>query len=226
MFDEPQQRVVCFDLGGVLVRICRSWAEACARASLPERNAMWFGSAEWRARRRSIVDRYQEGSLECSAYYAELARASDDAYSTREHELIHDAWTLEEYAGARALVRSLNQQSSVTTACLSNTNHGHWVRLAGLDGKNEYPAVLELRHRLASHLLRCSKPDPQIYRLAQQKFSEHGPVRPNDIIFFDDLPENVEAARSVGWDAFLVDHAGDTVGQMRRHLAGAGLRLQ
>ncbi len=27
-------KLVCFDLGGVLIRICRSWAEACSRAAI------------------------------------------------------------------------------------------------------------------------------------------------------------------------------------------------
>jgi FMN phosphatase YigB (HAD superfamily) len=112
----------------------------------------------------------------------------------------------------------------VSTACLSNTNHSHWQRLAGLDGRREYSAVPELRHRLASHLVGYIKPDPQIYRLAHATFSEAGAVRPEGIIFFDDLAENVSAARSAGWTAFLVDHRGDTAQQMREHLLGIGIR--
>ena len=43
----------------------------------------------------------------------------------------------------------------------------------------------------------------------------------SDLVFFDDLPENVDAARACGWNAVQVDHAGDTAAQVL-----AGLRAQ
>jgi glucose-1-phosphatase len=215
--------VVCFDLGGVLVRICSSWAEACARAGLSERNPERLGSDAWRTLGRAAGDRYATGLLECAAYYSELERAIDGLYSASEFESLHRAWTLEHYPGALELVRSLNALPFVTTACLSNTNHAHWVRLVGEDGRSEYPAVAELQHRLASHLLGCLKPDARIYALAQARFSEIARVRPADIFFFDDLEENVHAARAAGWSAFQVDPMGDPVQQMRGILSDAGV---
>lgn len=217
------ERVVCFDLGGVLVRICRSWAEACARATLAERNPEWFAGNVWKQLRRTVGDRYQCGLIDCDSYHAELAQQNGGAYTALELRRIHDAWTLEEYPGALELVQALNALPSVSTACLSNTNHGHWVRLANLDGRSEYPSVLALRHRLASHLLGCAKPDPRIYELAFSTFAEGGRLQPSDVVFFDDLAENVSAARAAGWSAFLVDPSGDTAAQMRRALAGAGI---
>jgi glucose-1-phosphatase len=217
------ERVVCFDLGGVLVRICSSWAEACARAGLPERNPERIGSDAWRTLGRAAGDRYASGLLECAAYYSELERAIDGLYSASEFEALHRAWTLEHYPGALGLVRSLNALPHVATACLSNTNHAHWVRLVGEDGRSEYPAVAELQHHLASHLLGCLKPGARIYALAQARFSEIARVRPADILFFDDLEENVRAARVAGWSAFQVDPMGDPVQQMRGVLASAGI---
>lgn len=223
-------RVVCFDLGGVLVRICETWAEACARAALPARNADYLASDAWRRSRRHAGDRYQSGQLECASYFAELAALSEGLFSAAEFEQLHRAWTLEHYPGALDLVRALNARPGVVTACLSNTNHSHWVRLVGADGNNEYPAVVELRCQLASHLLGCAKPDAHIYQLAYTKFSEvagaeRSPLRPSDIVFFDDLPDNVRAARDAGWTAFQVDPSGDTVQQMRGLLAGVGVAL-
>ena len=43
------------------------------------------------------------------------------------------------------------------------------------------------------------------------------------IVFFDDLAENVEAARAAGWNACPVDPHGDTAGQMRAHLINHGV---
>ena len=218
-------KVVCFDLGGVLVRICRSWDEACGHAKLPNRSADWLASEECLAQRQNVGDRYQLGQLDCGGYYAALSEALRGLYSASEVESIHTAWTLEEYPGVLELVRALNGTAGVSTACLSNTNHAHWQRLAGLDGRGEYAVVPELRHRLASHLVGYAKPDPQIYRLAHATFSEAGAVQADNIFFFDDLASNVSAARSAGWTAFLVDHQGDTAQQMREHLLGVGIRL-
>ena len=118
-----------------------------------------------------------------------------------------------------ALIAELNRLPSVATACLSNTNHAHWQRLSGEDGRGEYPSVRSLQFRLASHELRCLKPGRDIYLRAQALFER----RPEQIVFFDDLAENVAAARSVGWHAFEVDPFGDTVAQIRNVLAGFGL---
>ena len=98
------------------------------------------------------------------------------------------------------------------------------MRLVSIDGRNEYPAVLALRHQLASHLLGCAKPDARIYALAQSAFGVERPIAPNDIVFFDDLTENVAAARAAGWEAFHVDPLGDTVAQIRRDLRSVGIR--
>jgi FMN phosphatase YigB (HAD superfamily) len=216
-------RVVCFDLGGVLVRICRSWDEACSRVRLPYRSPELLTTEASRRRRWSAVDRYHRGALEAAEYYAELSRAIDGIYSVAEVELIHHAWTLEEYPGVRELVTGLNHTPGVVTACLSNTNGAHWARLVNEDGRAEYPTVLALQHHLASHLLRCAKPDPDIYAHAQQAFGAFGVHAPEQVVFFDDLPENVKAAHAHGWTAFQVDPLGDTASQMRAHLASVGV---
>jgi putative hydrolase of the HAD superfamily len=217
------EHVVCFDLGGVLVRICRSWDEACVQAQLPYRTPELLGSEAYRLRRRDVVERYQRGALVCEAYYAELSDAVGGAYTTAEVEQIHAVWTLQEYPGALELVRALNRIPTVATACLSNTNAAHWRRLVSEDGHAHYPSVLELRHRLASHLLGCAKPDAEIYERAERHFFGATAAKPQRIVFFDDLPENIAAARARGWTAFQVDHTADTVSQMREHLATLGL---
>jgi FMN phosphatase YigB (HAD superfamily) len=233
---QERPRVVCFDLGGVLVRICRSWDQACSAAELPDRSPALIATEAWKLRRKQVVDRYQLGSLSPAAYHEELSQALAGLYSAAEVERIHEAWTLKEYPGALELVRELNQLPDLVTACLSNTNAAHWRRLANEDGKAEYPSVLELQLRVASHVLGCAKPDPEIYARAQAVFfassapsrppSTPQPLAPQQIAFFDDLPENVQAARAQGWTAFQVDHEGDTVRQMRTHLLELGLELR
>lgn len=49
------------------------------------------------------------------------------------------------------------------------------------------------------------KPDPRIFRLAAEKLS----VRPEEAVFIDDNPDNVEAARRVGMTGILFSSAED-----------------
>src|SRR3569832_2166861 len=87
-------RIVCFDLGGVLVRICRSWDQACTHARLPYRAPELLATEAWRLRRKAVVDRFLLGGIAAAAYYEELSRALDGVYSVAEVVQIHEAWSL------------------------------------------------------------------------------------------------------------------------------------
>jgi glucose-1-phosphatase len=210
-------RLVCFDLGGVLVKICRSWSDGCRAAGLDVRG----NSAGDRAGnlRRELTQRLGLGELSEDEWAEQLSVALGRLYSAAEIKRIHEAWSQTEYPGALALVDALHE-SAVATGCLSNTNHAHWTRLihhdgsAPLPGEPEYPAVHRLRHQYASHLLRLAKPDPAIYRAFERATAN----APEEILFFDDLPENVAAARALGWNAERVNPHADTIGQMRQSL--------
>lgn len=202
--------VVCFDLGGVLVRICRSWNEAVGTAGLDLRQPHGVDEDAMRARRWSLVSQHQVGGLSNADYYGGMSAAFDGLYSAQEMEHIHHAWTQEQYPGVDDLVAELNAHRGIETACLSNTNDAHWRRLVS----NEYPAPSALTHQLASHVLGVAKPDSDIYAHAAEEFG----ADPCEILFFDDLPENVEAARRAGWQAEQVDPYGDTAKQMREVL--------
>jgi FMN phosphatase YigB (HAD superfamily) len=67
--------------------------------------------------------------------------------------------------------------------------------------------------------LRLAKPDPAIYR-AFERATAHAS---DEILFFDDLPENVAAARALGWRAERVNPHADTIGQMRQSLRKFGV---
>lgn len=218
---EGDVRVVCFDLGGVVVRICRTWEEACLRAGIPVRESSRFAAGEFAHKRRAIVDDYQTGRMACDDYWPAIAAATGGLYSPQEVERIHSAWTMEDYPGVADVIDALNRREGVLTACLSNTNPRHWSILRG----NQAPthggsrAISSLRRTLVSHEVGLAKPDPEIYRAAERALD----VRPDQILFFDDLSENIEAAAALGWRAVAIDHRRDTAAQMREHLKSYGL---
>ena len=207
--------VVVFDWGGVLIRICRSLEEACERVGIAFRDTA--AHPDLRVSRRELSGRYQLGLMGCDAYFASAAERTGGAYSEAEIRAIHDAWLIEEYAGVSALIDEIHA-AGLRTALLSNTNASHAARqfTKGADGELEFPAPSKLTFRVMSHELNVSKPDAAIYQKAAAMTGFAG--REGGLLFFDDLEENVEAARALGWKAELIDHEGDTAAQMRGFL--------
>jgi len=215
----PPVRLICFDLGGVLVRICRSWREGCERAGLQVYDDLDAPAA--RAARTHWAHQYQLGRIDCDTFARGLSDAVGGRYTPEQVRAIHDAWIIAEYPGVAGLLRRLNESVGLTTAILSNTNHGHWARLIpGVNG-GEFPSLGLVRRPYASHLLGLAKPDPAIYRA----FELRAQVTPGDVLFFDDLEENVAAARACGWRAERIDHEGDTVAQIVERLATHGVNV-
>lgn len=216
-------KVVCFDLGGVVVRICRGWGEACVRAGVRPPEPGVFGRADLSARRRELVETYQTGGMGCDAFFAGLAEATGGQHTAEEVRRVHNAWIIEDYEGVAEVIERLNRLEGVVSACLSNTNHAHWAGMLGLPGGEGWRsrAVREIGVKGASQLLRCSKPGVEIYRKAEALFGASGDA----VVFFDDLKENVETARSLGWRACQIDHEGNPAEQVRSALASLGLVL-
>jgi FMN phosphatase YigB (HAD superfamily) len=217
--------LVVFDLGGVIVRICRTWAEACVAAGLPVRGDESIMGEAAMAARRACAEAYQTGRIGCEEFFRQLSATTHGLYSPEEVRRIHDAWLLGEYDGVNALVRTL-REGRAATAVLSNTNRAHWSRLAPPAHlpADEFPTPRLVDHLHASHLLGLSKPGPAIYEEFERRVRAAGwEGRAEQILFFDDLPENVDAARSRGWQAEAIDHAGDTAAQMAAHLGARGV---
>lgn len=206
-----QLKIVCFDIGGVLVKHCRSWAEGCEAAGLDLR----YGDdcAELVQRRRCLSHQMTCGRITEQQFFDLMAETTGGLYTPEEIERIHHCWLGEEYEGVAEVVERLVTGGRVDTGILSNTNALHWERLMkGADGAYRSPSLP--RHRHASHLLQLAKPSPDIYRV----FSAQTGYRPDEVLFFEDLPDNVAAAREAGWHAVLVDHSGDTADQLGRVL--------
>lgn len=199
-------RCVVFDWGGVILKHHRSWAEACGAAGIEVRAG--HENPELVAQRRRLNQQFQSGELAGKEFFPALAAATANLYSQEEVERIHHAWLTEEYAGMEAVVKRLLATPKIETALLSNTNAAHWERL------KDFPIAGLLKHRHASHLLGHAKPSPAIFKA----FEAATGFRGTDILFFDDLPDNIVAAHAAGWHAELIDHTGDTAEQVVRHL--------
>jgi putative hydrolase of the HAD superfamily len=208
-------RLVVFDAGGLIVRVETSWDAAQARAGIPldERTR----TAEFLALSRTAAEEHNRGEIDAPSFIARVAAAS--GLSRRQVEGILEAWIGDEYPGWDAVLDRLGRDG-VETALLSNTNDFHWEFMApGGARAGRYPAITRLDHLFASHRLGLMKPDPATYRAVQTATGYSG----QSILFFDDRPENVAAAKALGWRAVQIDPTGDPAAQILRTLDLVGL---
>ena len=201
--------LVVFDLGGVLVRICDDLAHGCRVAGVSPRGKP---VARDPVRLRSITDAHQRGELAHHAFLEAVSGCLGGALDAAEMGRVHDAWILGEYEGVPELLDGLRHGGAVT-ACLSNTNASHWVQLRRM------PFFGRLDHRHASHELGLVKPDPRIFHEFERRTGRSG----SDIVYFDDLHENVLAATAAGWRAHRIDPQVQTVPQIRGVLQARGI---
>jgi len=205
-------QLICFDLGGVWVRICRDWREA-------------FDLAGVRVD-RPIEDMLVDHANDELVYALETGRMNNDAFCAAVAKLTGinvahiaaaaDAWLIEPYPDIEALLDLLAPSAAggPATACLSNTQDRHWKMMRGeIPGPAALP-LDRLDHHFVSHHIGAMKPHDEIYRHVEQATGLAGDA----IVFFDDKAENVEAAHRRGWQAFRIDPDNHPIAQARRHL--------
>lgn len=138
-----------------------------------------------------VLTAYQGGGVAEDDYVKELGELLH--VRPEQARSVHAAILKEEFAGMSEIVADLKARGLVT-GCLSNTNALHWHALTMV------PSIANLDVRVASHLCGANKPAAAAYAA----FEREAGVLPEEVVFFDDGPVNVEAAVARGWAAFLV----------------------
>jgi len=197
MTDDSDHNIdlVVFDLGRVLVRIADDWQHAASLAgiSLPVEP----DCPRFTAGMREAVDLNERGAIDADQFDQRLAGLIDGRTPDRIGPII-DVWLRGCYEGAGELIAELHDRG-IETACLSNTNARHWRAMfdpAETNGEDFTP-LHNLRHKVGSHLVQSRKPEPAIYEHLETVTGRS----PERILFFDDLPDNIEAARERRWRA-------------------------
>lgn len=193
-------RVILFDLGGVLVE---ARGRDALQAMLPPGVAPEAIMARWLT--SPAVGRFERGLIPPETFAAEFIAEWGLALGPREFIESFAGWVTGFCDGAEALVRGLRARHCV--ACLTNTNAVHWERL---------PALMELFDAVfASYRTGLMKPDREAFEHALCELK----VQADAVCYFDDLPQNVEAARALGMRAFRVE----SLPEIERALRAEGL---
>ena len=205
-------RAVCFDFGGVLVRIARSWNEACERAGVDPASS--GGSEADMVRAIGPAADLQTGRIGFDEFIERSRRNGTNTLEGSQLRAVHAGWLIEEFEGMRRIIETLNDQG-IHTAALSNTDAEHWKTL------REMTSISRLRTRILSFEVGLRKPDPGIYHAAENLMDVAG----SSILLLDDLPENIDAALRCGWQAVLVDPHGPIPEQAREALLVHGVEV-
>ena len=191
----PVPEALLFDLGGVLIDIDfgRALARWQSRSRLsPDAIAAAFSFD-------AAYERHERGEIGADEYFRHLA-----CTLALDGDLDHVAagWNaifVEEIAETLALVNAA--RSRIPCYVFSNTNAAHmreWTR--------RFPAVAGAFDRIfTSHELGLRKPESAAFAAVVREIGRP----PASIVFFDDLPENVRAARAAGLRAVHVRSPAD-----------------
>ncbi|MBO4589801.1 MAG: HAD family phosphatase [Bacteroidaceae bacterium] len=174
---------IVFDFGGVLI----DWNPLYLYNNYfgNEEQARWFieniCTMEWNVQ-MDAGKPFAQGIAELTAKHPEWAYAIA-AYRSRWGEMIGGP-----IPGMLRQVRRL-KQAGYHVWGLSNWN---WDTFSTI--KDDFPAVAELEGIVVSGLEHVIKPQPAIYNILLERFK----LRPEECVFVDDNPANVEGARAVG----------------------------
>lgn len=206
-------RLVCFDLGRVLVRICDGWAHAFEVANIPMRLTEPL-NPQVRKKVHEAVIAHEVGKLDSEGTYRALSQHFGIPYD--DVVAVWNAYVIDAYPGGIDLIESIHA-AGYKTACLSNVNPNHWDHVSK-GGKASVP-IERMHYQFASHLIRERKPDAAAYQHVERETGFCG----SQIVFFDDMPENIEAAKKIGWRAELIARDHQPVKQAKSHLVRFGV---
>lgn len=196
-------KFVVFDLGGVMVKIRRTWQEVCDGVGL-----IWPPDAPDIQREIfNLYHRYHADEFSVSELASKLSLLTEQRFSPEQCLMAHRGILVGEYTGINQLIDELHHRGT-QTAVLSNTCADHWAIL------KTYPSVASIHRHFTSFELKVSKPDPKIY---QKVKSELG-VAPHELLFFDDSAENIQAAKTCGWNGEVITSEGEPHQQLRKYL--------
>ena len=202
----PGAQAIVYDFGNVLVeidfdRVVATWAR---HANVP------FDELKPRFRHGPAYEAHERGEIDVARYFQSLREELGIDIPDAAFAEGWDAVFLEPIAPTIELVHRL--APIVPQYVFSNTNaahHAHW-------GPRYRDALAPIRRHFLSHEMGLRKPEAVAF---QRLASELG-LPPERILFFDDLPANVAAAREVGLEAVLVRSTEDVARGVKRWLGG------
>jgi HAD superfamily hydrolase (TIGR01509 family) len=185
-------RVVLFDLGNVLVQLdlpgfwqSLGFGEPDAHPELKEHTV-------------AVARAYESGSIGTDEFQRQFNGLYADRFSPEELEKAFFSVLPQPIDGMERVVQKVAKDHEV--ALVSNTNPLHFKLCLGT-----VPALKNFQRFYVSYELKALKPDESFYR----GVIEGEGLEPGEMVFIDDLEENVEGARKTGMKGIVFTGKGE-----------------
>jgi len=194
----PEIELILFDLGGVLLELSgvpqmMEWTGySMSVAALWDK---WLQSPTVRA--------FETGKMAPDEFGYKIIEEFSIPVSPSDYLRLFTTWTKGPFPGTLDLLKSIQ---AIPIGCLSNTNELHWQRIT-----TEMNILHLFTYHFASHLVGQVKPDQEIFLFA----IKYSGIAPEKIVFLDDTPINVESAKNIGMQAYLVSGLDETANRLQ-----------
>lgn len=178
-------KVITFDLGNVLfdfdpLRAAKGFLHLTENRKTPFEVLRFFQES-------TIETAYTEGRVSTPEFYEHVREGLEIKSDFESFKQCYcDIFVINK--GTFAIAKELLDKG-YTCFILSNTNELHYDYLCEFN-----PVLLDFHHAVLSYKEYCQKPQPIIY----ERLIEKAQCEPYEIVFADDLLENIEAAEAAG----------------------------
>ena len=192
----PNIKNIIFDLGGVIVNISYSKTiEAFKKLGIDNIEEL-FG----RLHQNNLFDNYDKGFILPTEFFQGLRDSCGLNLSDADIDGAWNAILLD--LPARRIDTILSLKPHFRTFLLSNTNESHleyfFKRTENEIGLNDFSSIFEKAYYSCRMGMR--KPDIGIFL----KLIEESKLIPSETLFIDDLPNNIESAKSIGMQTYHI----------------------
>jgi epoxide hydrolase-like predicted phosphatase len=193
-------RAVFFDIGGVLLRT----EDPLPRRQWEQRLGLEPGRLAKLVFENPVAQRSTIGEATESEVWQEVGRGLNltlpQVAELREDFFAGDRWDTDLLAFIHKL------RSRIRTGVISNS----WLGSRRVMAKWIAPEIFDAIVFSAEE--KCRKPEEKIYRIALERLG----LAPEEAMFFDDFPENVDAARRIGISASVFAGTHPTIETLRK----------
>ncbi|MCB0404359.1 MAG: HAD family phosphatase [Bdellovibrionales bacterium] len=179
-------RAIILDLGNVVLEVSHAKMAAAFSALDPGKIHPVDGMENW-----PEFDAFERGAMDEDQFTQFLSRHWGVPLTRKSFREAWNAVFVGPVPGIEAVLEYAGK--SVPTFALSNTSPVH-IEYASA----AYPFLSNFEKIFTSYELRCRKPEKVIYERTRDAVG----LPAEEMIFVDDRPENVSAAKTVGFQAF------------------------
>ncbi len=183
-------RLLLFDLGNVLVRFLPDRFPKNLGLGTREAQTLYEGGM------RELTNKFESGQFSTQEYFSQLRTFFGNRFDVDQLELAFLSVLTDPVPGMEEMVRKATAQ--LPAALVSNTNEYHFSTISP-----RVPALGYLPRRYLSYQLGVIKPLPEFY----QRVIRNEKISPGEMLFIDDVEENVRRAEQAGMMGYQFSNA-------------------